>query len=420
VSVREAPPVPDVFDPRRYGDGVPHAAYRVLRDHHPVARQAEPEVLGWPAGPGFWAVTRHADVVRVLKDAAVFSSCLGATQIRDPDPADLPFIRRMMLNQDPPEHGRLRRLVSRAFTPRRTDRFEASARVRARSLLAGALETARAGDGTCDVVAAVTDDYALLNLADLLGVPAGDRGLLLHWTRRVIGYQDPEEAGQPLLDARGRPVNPRSPGALRDMFAYARDLAAHKRRNPADDVMSTLAADPELTVPELEMFFFLLTVAGNDTVRSAAPGGLGALAEHPRVYEGLRTGRHELRLAMEELLRMHPPVLSFRRTAVSDVTLAGQRVRAGDKVVVFHASANHDERVFTEPHRLDPGRDPNPHVSFGDGPHVCLGAHFARLQLCVLYEETLRAVPELRVAGPPVRLVSNFINGVKSLPLRLM
>ncbi|MFF3308626.1 cytochrome P450 [Streptomyces sp. NPDC002952] len=420
MSVREAPQVPDVFDPRRYGDGVPHAAYRVLRDHHPVARQAEPEVLGWPAGPGFWAVTRHADVVRVLKDAAVFSSCLGATQIRDPDPADLPFIRRMMLNQDPPEHGRLRRLVSRAFTPRRTDRFEASARERARTLLAGALETARAGDGTCDVVAAVTDDYALLNLADLLGVPAGDRGLLLHWTRRVIGYQDPEEAGEQLLDARGRPVNPRSPGALRDMFAYARDLAAHKRRNPADDVMSTLAADPELTVPELEMFFFLLTVAGNDTVRSAAPGGLGALAEHPRVYEGLRAGRHELRLTMEELLRMHPPVLSFRRTAVSDVTLAGQRVRAGDKVVVFHASANHDERVFTEPHRLDPGRDPNPHVSFGDGPHVCLGAHFARLQLRVLYEETLRAVPELRVAGPPVRLVSNFINGVKSLPLRLM
>ncbi|MEU1041233.1 cytochrome P450 [Streptomyces sp. NPDC005907] len=420
MSVRETPPpVPDVFDPRRYGDGVPYAAYRVLRDHHPVAWQDEPEVLGWPAGPGFWAVTRHADVVRVLKDPAAYSSHLGATQIRDPDPADLPFVRRMMLNQDPPDHGRLRRLVSRAFTPRRIERFEASARERARTLLARGLDGARAGDGTCDLVADVTDDYALLNLADLLGVPESDRGLLLHWTRRVIGYQDPEEAGEPLRDGTGRPLDPRSPAALRDMFAYARDLAAHKRSRPADDLMSTLATDPELTEPELEMFFFLLTIAGNDTVRSAAPGGLLALAGHPEVYAGLRTGRLELAPAVEELLRWHPPVLTFRRTAVTDTTLAGRRIRAGDKVVVFHASANHDERAFTDPGRLDPARTPNPHVSFGDGPHVCLGAHFARLQLRVLYGEMLRVVPAPRVAGPPVRLVSNFINGIKSLRLHV-
>lgn len=275
MSVREqAPPVPDVLDPRQYAAGVPHAAYRTLRDHHPVARQAEPEVLGWPAGPGFWAVTRHADVVRVLKDSITYSSQLGATQIRDPDPDDLPFIRRMMLNQDAPGHGRLRRLVSRAFTPRRVDRFESVARDRARTLLAAALAGARAGDGSCDLVATVTDDYALLNLADLLGVPESDRGLLLHWTRRVIGYQDPDEAGEPLLDAAGKPVDPRSPGALRDMFGYAAQLAAYKREHPADDIMTTLATDPELSGPELAMFFFLLTVAGNDTVRGAAPGGL--------------------------------------------------------------------------------------------------------------------------------------------------
>ncbi|WP_369249904.1 cytochrome P450 [Streptomyces sp. R41] len=414
-----APPVPDVFDPRRYADGVPHAAYRTLRDHHPVAWQEEPEVLGWPAGPGFWAVTRHADVVRVLKDSAVYSSHLGATQIRDPDPDDLPFIRRMMLNQDPPGHGRLRRLVSRAFTPRRVDRFESVARERARTLLGRAVEEARAGDGACDLVAAVTDDYALLNLADLLGVPERDRQLLLHWTQRVIGYQDPDEAGEPVLDARGRPVNPRSPARLRDMFGYAHELAVHKKSHPGDDVMTTLATDPELAPAELEMFFFLLTVAGNDTVRSAAPGGLLALAEHPDAYDGLRTGRFPLGTAVDELLRRHPPVLSFRRTAAVDTELAGQRIHAGDKVVVFHASANHDERVFTDPHRLDLARTPNPHVSFGDGPHICLGAHFARLQLRVLYEETLRALPSLRTAGPPRRLVSNFINGLKSLPVHM-
>ncbi|WP_369232616.1 cytochrome P450 [Streptomyces sp. R21] len=419
MSVREIAPVPDVFDPRRYADGVPHAAYRTLRDHHPVAWQEEPEVLGWPAGPGFWAVTRHADVVRVLKDPATYSSYAGATQIRDPDPGDLPFIRRMMLNQDPPHHGRLRRAVSRAFTPRRIERFESVVRERARTLLAKAVAEARAGDGTCDLVAAVTDDYALLNLSDLLGVPARDRELLLHWTQRVIGYQDPDEAGRPVLDTDGRPVNPRSPAMLRDMFAYAQQLAVYKRMRPGDDVLTTLAGDPELAPAELEMFFFLLTVAGNDTVRSAAPGGLLALAEHPDEYQRLRDGKVQLDTAVDELLRCHPPVLTFRRTAAADTELAGQPIRAGDKVVVFHASANHDERVFAGPHRLDLSRAPNPHVSFGDGPHICLGAHFARLQLRVLYEEALGALPSLRTAGPPRRLVSNFINGLKSLPLQV-
>lgn len=201
-------PVPDVFDPRQYGRGIPHDHYRLLRDHHPVAWQEEPEVLGWPAGPGFWAVTRHEDVIRVLKDSATYSSYLGATQIRDPDPADLPFIRRMMLNQDPPHHRRLRVLVSRAFTPKRVDRFETVVRERARALLTRAVAKARAGDGTCDLVTQVTDDYALLNLSDLLGIPDTDRALLLRWTQRVIGYQDPDEAGTPELGPDGNPLNP--------------------------------------------------------------------------------------------------------------------------------------------------------------------------------------------------------------------
>ncbi|MEU9090521.1 cytochrome P450 [Streptomyces sp. NPDC048428] len=414
-------PVPDVFDPRQYALGIPHERYRRLRDHHPVAWQQEPEVLGWPAGPGFWAVTRHEDVARVLKDSSMYSSYLGATQIRDPDPADLPFIRRMMLNQDPPHHRRLRTLVSRAFTPKRVDRFETVVRERARSLLTRAVAEARAGDGTCDLVTQVTDDYALLNLADLLGVPDTDRALLLHWTQRVIGYQDPDEAGTPAFGPDGKPVNPRSPAALRDMFEYAHALVAHKRANPADDVMTALATDPELAAPELEMFFFLLVVAGNDTVRSAAPGGLSLLVQNPEAYERLRNGEAEFTTAVDELLRRHPPVLSFRRTATQDTELAGTRIRTGDKVVVFHASANHDERVFPDPFALDLSRSPNPHISFGDGPHVCLGAYFARLQLRSLYEEACRVLPAgpLGPAGPPRRLVSNFINGLKSLPVRV-
>ncbi|MGW8326745.1 cytochrome P450 [Streptomyces sp. NPDC055897] len=404
----------DVFDPRAYAAGPPHAAYRELRDRHPVAWQAEPEVLGWPAGPGFWAVTRHTDVVRVLKDPGTFSSTLGATQIRDPDPADLPFIRRMMLNQDPPGHRALRRLVSRAFTPGRIERFEALARERARALLTGARDGAE--DGVFDLVADVTDDYALLNLTDLLGVPPGDRGLLLEWTERVIAYQDPDEP--PVRGPDGRPVNPRSPAMLAEMFAYAQELAAYKRERPADDIMTSLAHS-RLAGAELEMFFFLLTVAGNDTVRAAAPGGFLALAQHPDEQQRLTDRQVPVDTAVEELLRWHPPVLSFRRTAARDTVLAGQAVAAGDKIVVFHASANHDERVFADPHRLDLARSPNPHVSFGDGPHVCLGAHFARLQLRVLHEEALRVLPRIQLAAPPRRLVSNFINGVKSLTLEV-
>ncbi|MFD9306543.1 cytochrome P450 [Streptomyces sp. NPDC060048] len=416
ASREHAVDTPDVFDPRVYAEGVPYERYRLLRDHHPVAWQSEPEVLGWPAGPGFWAVARHADVVRVLRDHRTYSSRLGATQIRDPDPADLPFLRRTMLNQDPPEHGRLRRTVARAFTPARVDAFAARVRERARTLLGAARDGAE--DRAADLVRTVTDEYALLNLTDLLGVPAADRGLLLEWTVRVIGYQDPEDAPAPPRGVDGKPRNPRSPALLGEMFGYARELAAYKRAHPGDDVMTALA-HAGLADAELEMFFFLLTVAGNDTVRSAAPGGLLALARDPGAYAELAAGRVTVDRAVEELLRVHPPVLSFRRTAAADTELAGQPIRAGDKVVVFHASANHDERVFADPGRLDLGREPNPHVSFGDGPHVCLGAHFARLQLRVLYEEWRALMPAPELAGEPRRLVSNFINGITRLPLRV-
>ncbi|MFL9678539.1 cytochrome P450 [Streptomyces sp. KL110A] len=412
-AVKQPTDLPDVFDPRIHAAGPPHDAFRELRDRAPVAWQEEPAVLGWPAGPGFWAVTRHADVVRVLKEAGTYSSWLGATQIRDPAPADLPFIRRMMLNQDPPEHGGLRRLAARAFTPGRVARFEETARARARALLAAAV----ADGGEIDLVRAVTDDYALLNLTDLLGVPPGDRGLLHTWTERVIAYQDPDEPA--VLDAEGKPLNPRSPAMLAEMFGYAQELAAYKRKHPADDLMTALATT-ELADAELEMFFFLLTVAGNDTVRSAAPGSVLALCGNPGEQRRLWRGEVGTDTAVDELLRVHPPVLSFRRTAARATELAGVRIAEGDKVVVFHVSANHDERVFPDPHRLDLGRRPNPHVSFGDGPHVCLGAHFARLQLRVFHEELRACCGGVEAAGEPRRLVSNFINGIKSSPVRLL
>ncbi|GAA2794371.1 cytochrome P450 [Saccharopolyspora taberi] len=402
--------VPDVFDPRRYATGIPHADFAWLREHQPVSRQAEHRVGDWPEGPGFWAVTRYSDVERVLKEPAAFSSWLGATQIRDPAPEDLPFIRRMMLNLDPPEHGALRRIISRAFTPRRIDRFRADVAARARELVDSAADR-----GGCDVPPELTDDYPLLNLADLLGVPESDRRMLLEWTNRIIGYQDPEHS-EPTRDADGNPVNPRSPAQLADMFDYAGELAAHKRRNPADDLMTALAT-AEISDTELRMFFFLLSVAGNDTVRSALPGGLLAFADHPDQHRLLLEQPGLLDRAIEETLRYHPPVLSFRRTATADVTLAGQHIRAGDKVVVFHCSANFDPERFEDPLRFDIRRSPNAQLSFGTGPHVCLGTHFARMQLRAFYSEALWRLRELHRTGPVQRLVSNFINGVKHLPL---
>ncbi|GLZ49058.1 cytochrome P450 [Actinomycetospora sp. NBRC 106375] len=406
----------DVFDPAVFARAVPHEALRRLRDEEPVAWQDEHAVGEWPAGPGFWAVTRYDDVRTVLRTPEVFSSSLGATQIRDPEPGDLPFIRRMILNMDPPEHGRLRKLVTAAFTRRRLERFADDVAARARRLIDEV-----AGDGHCDLPSQVTDDFPLTNLAELMGVPESDRGLLLAWTNRVIGYQDPEHADV-VRDEHGRPVNPRSPAMLAEMFAYAGELADHKRRHPADDVMTALVearVDGEsLDDTELAMFFFLLTIAGNDTVRSALPGGVLALVEHPEQYRLVRERPDVLPQAIEEMLRWHPPVLTFRRTAARDTTLGGAEIAAGDKVVVYHVSAHHDERHFADPFRFDVTRDPCDHLAFGQGPHLCLGAHFARLQLRAFFGAFTGALPEVALDGEPRRLTSNFINGVTRLPLR--
>lgn len=406
----------DIFDPGTYAAGIPHETFRRLRDEAPVSWHHEHAVLDWPAGPGFWAVTRYEDVLHVSKSPAIYSAQLGATQIRDPDPEDLDFIRRMMLNMDPPDHVRLRRTVSRAFTPARVERFADGVAERARRLVDGVIER-----GECDLPAEVTDDFPLLNLADLLGVPGGDRRMLLEWTNRIIGYQDPEHA-EVVRDAEGRPVNPRSPAALRDMFVYAQELARHKRAHPGEDIISALVhADVDgraLTDAEFEMFFFLLAVAGNDTVRTALPGGTLALLEHPDEHRRLRDDPSLMPTAVEEMLRWHAPVISFRRTATRDVVLREQSIKAGDKVVIYYCSANRDEREFPDPMRFDVARAPNQHLAFGHGPHTCLGSHFARLQMRIFFRELLGRLPNLELAGPVDRLTSNFIAGIKHMPVR--
>ncbi|MBA8955469.1 cytochrome P450 [Actinomadura namibiensis] len=420
----------EIFLPATYAAGVPYAMFRRLREETPVAWIPEPPVGPWPAGTGYWAVLRHADVRHVLRTPADFSSHLGATQIRDPDtPEDLEFVRAMMLNQDPPSHSRPRRIVAAAFTPRAVRALEETIRARARALVSAA-------HGEVDFVE-LAADLPVWTLAHIMGVPDADRRLLFDWASRIIGYQDADYADLSTADtgtltpmgreavARrpksltrpdGRPMNPRSRAALRDMFAYAHALAAEKRRAPGEDIMSRMLSGG-LTTAEFENMFFLFAVAGNETLRNGVPGGLLTLLEHPAELARLRADPSLLPTAVEEMLRYWPPVMDFRRTATRDLVLADQKISAGDKVVVYHASANRDPAVFPDPDRFDVARAPNDHVSFGHGPHFCLGAHLARTQMRAIFTELLPR--GITLTGEPVRMASNFQNGLKHLPIRL-
>jgi cytochrome P450 len=428
-----------VFDPETYVTGVPFDALARLRREAPVGWVEETPVLGWPGGPGFWLVLRHAEVEQVLTRPQLFSSSLGATQIRDPaTPGALRYVQKMMLNMDPPEHTRLRRLLSRSFTPRAVAQLEGRIRGHARAICDRAF-TGTGGD--IDFAKDVAADLPLLTLADVLGVPEQDRRLLFDWSNRVIGYQDPDYATsaefdpaagtpmarealalRPVPDSDNRLPDPRTREGMPDLYAYAHLLAEEKRRHPGDDVMSILLGQADedggrVSVEEFENMFWLFAVAGNETLRNGLPGACVALLEHPDAQDALRADRTLLTTAADEMLRWWTPVMTFRRTATADCELGGQVIQEGDKVVVSFTSANRDESVFADPDRFDVRRTPNPHLVFGHGPHFCLGAHLARTQMRALFDEVLSRTASLRYGGQPSFLRSNFQRGVKSLPV---
>ena len=427
-----------LVDPATYEAGPPFELLRRLRAGTPVSWVEEPPLHGQPAGPGFWLVLRHADAERVLRDPATFSSWLGATQIRDA--ADLAWVRRMMLNTDPPDHSRLRRLLTRSFTPRAVAALTASIEATAAGLVDHMVGGAT--EGRCDFARDVAADLPLLTLADVLGVPAEDRWLMFDWSNRVIGWQDPDYATSAAFDGTGgtamaraavglRPApgpdgrmpDPRTRAGMPDLYGYARLLAEEKRRSPGTDVMSILLAQVDedggqVSDEEFENMFWLFAVAGNETLRNGLPGGLIALLRHPDQLAAVRADPSLLPGAVEEMLRWWTPVMVFRRTATADVELFGVHVRAGDKVVVSFTSANRDEAVFADPDTFDVHRSPNPHLTFGHGPHFCLGAQLARVQMRALFAELLRRTGTLELDGPPALLRSNFQRGVKRLPIR--
>ncbi len=429
-----------VVDAATFSESVPHDVFEDMRASGPVVWVDEPAVDHLPAGTGFWAVVGHTEVGRVLRTPKEFSSSIGLTQVYDAPPPLLPVFRSMMINMDPPEHSRLRGLLTRAFTPASVARMEKAISARCEQLV-DQVTPAPGETGRCDFARDVVTELPLLTLADLLGMPESDRWLMFDWANRVIGMLDEEYsvsslfdpataspmaraamAARPEPDAAGRMPDSRRPGGMADLYAYARELAEHLRRHPGPDLMSLLlaAVDGEggrVSADEFEKLFWLFCVAGNETVRNAIPGGMQALLENPDERARLWADPSLVDGAVEEMLRWWTPVVHFRRTAAVDTELGGRTLRAGDKVVVFFSAANRDPAVFTDPARFDLTRSPNPHIAFGTGPHFCIGAMLARAQMRALFTTVVRRWSAVEAAGPPERLRASFQNGIKHQPV---
>jgi len=391
----------DLSDSRSYVPGVPHAWLAYLRRHDPVHWQDE------AGGPGFWAVTRYEDCVTVNRDYERFSSAVRGTMPFEMPDEDVAQQGLMMLNMDPPLHTRYRRLVNKGFTPRMVRDLEANIHRVTDAIIDQVIEK-----GEADFVTDLSAELPLQVIAELLGVPRDDRHRMFEWSNRMVGNEDPEyqtQAEEALV-------------AAMELYAYAAQLFATKRIDPHADLMSVLTTvdveGEQLSEMELELFFLLLTVAGNETTRNLMSGAMDTFFQHPDQWQRLLDDRSLLPRAVDEMLRFVSPVMNFRRTAMCDMTLSGTEIKAGDKVVFFHASANRDEDVFAEADTFDIGRDPNPHIAFGGGgPHFCLGANLARMEIRVMFEHLLDRMPDIRRRGDLQRLQSQFINGVKHLPV---
>ena len=386
--------------------GVPHDQFDLLRREAPVYFHPEVEGSGLT---GFWCITRRDDIRTVSHEWEEYSSEWGIT-LHDTSDEQLEQQRLMMLSMDPPRHTKLRLLVNKGFTPRMIGRLHERIREIARDIVDGVAER-----GECDFVVDVAAELPLQVIAELMGVPQEDRHKVFEWSNRMIGSDDPEYAV----------TEEDTTAAFVEMFAYANDLATEKRANPTDDIISVLLqAEVEgerLTDLEFDVFFELLAVAGNETTRNLISHGMLALMEHPEQRSKLLVHGSLLPSAVEEMLRYASPVMYMRRTAQRDIDLRGEHIAQGDKVALWYIAGDHDPDVFDQPHTFDITRAPaDDHIAFGGGgPHFCLGSHLAKLEIQVMFEELLRRIPDMELAGPVERLRSNFINGIKHMPVRL-
>jgi cytochrome P450 len=395
----------DLFDPDVYVQGVPHDQFALLRREAPVFLHDLPD------GRRFWCITRHADLVKVNRDFAGFSSwrqtALSNASIGDA----LEQQRLMMLNMDPPEHSKLRMLVNKGFTPRMIRGLMDHLEEEARQIVAAAVE-----EGTVEFVERVAAELPLIAIAEFLGVPREDRKIIFELSNRLVGSEDPDYQVDEVSAIT----------AAMEMYAYAQQLADDRRANPRDDIVTALLqaeVDGErLSEIEFNLFFMMLAVAGNETTRNGISHGMLALLEHPEQQQLLRDDPSLLDRAIDEMLRYGSPVMHFRRQTTREVEVAGTRIPEDEGVVFWHISANYDESVFTNPQQFDIRRDPaelQRQIAFGGGgPHFCLGANLARAEMRAIFAELL-AQATWEQAAPARRLRSNFINGIKELQVSL-
>jgi len=397
-------------------DAFPHEAFRLLREHDPVHWQPEP-----PPNRGFWAVTKYHDVETVIDDPATFSSERGGVILEEMAPDELEA-RKSMMETDPPRHTRMRKIASPLFTPRAMKEYEGYCRDIARDVLDNAL-----AKGEFDFVLDVAKELPIRVLVRILGVPDEDTDRLIEWGDTMIGNTDPEYTSfvidrDDTSDYRLMPF--RSPAAA-DMMNYGHRMAEIRQNDPQNDLVTKLVHaevdGDRLSTRDFDNFFVLLVVAGNETTRNGISHGMQALMDNPDQMKLLQDDPSLIPGAVEEMLRWGSPTIMFRRTATRDTELRGVTIKEDDKVVVWFASANYDEEVFPDPFRFDVTRTPNRHFAFGaGGPHFCLGAPLARLEMRVMFEELLPRINGMQPAGEVSRLRSNFINGIKHMPVRVL
>ena len=399
----------DFTDPDLNLAGVPHEQFTALRRTSPIhwVEQTEPARAGMAedAGGGYWAVTKHADVAAVSKNNRVFSSRENGAIIRNPESVTrdtVEMTRVVIINQDAPEHTQTRSIISRGFTPRVIGTLHEILEERARRIVREAVAT-----GSGNFVDQIASQLPLEVIADMLGVPAEDRKQLFDWTNQMTASTDPGYAGDPAA-------------ATVEVLMYSMGLSADRKENPRDDIVTKLVhADKDgrgLTDDEFGFFVIALAVAGNETTRNAITHGMNAFFDNPDQWDLWKNERPST--TIDELIRWATPVTSFQRTALEDVELGGVQIRAGQRVGLFYASANHDEDVFDDPFTFDITRDPNPHLAFGGhGAHYCIGANLARAEIRVIFEALADLAPGIQRTGDPARLRHGWLNGVKDLPV---
>jgi cytochrome P450 len=403
ASAVERPAV-DLADPSAFVGGPPHEALAELRRTDPVHFQP------MEGEPGFWAVLRHADVVHVARHPEVFSASEGGVVIEDLPPESLEMMRHMLLAMDPPTHSVHREPLSPHFRARVIGQLEDRVRGICRAIMAEARER-----GDVEFVHEVTSGLPARVIGQLMGLPEQDWAFIHDLAERNTSAQDPDIASTDPDEAMNTSIS---------MAMYAIEFAGRRRAEEPKEDLTSVILDAEfggepMSDVDFGSFFVQLVTAGNDTTKTMLASGLLTLLQHPDQLAELRADPSLIPGAVEEILRYANPLHYFRRTAITDTTLAGTAIAAGEKVAMYYTSANRDEDVFIEPQRFDIHRHPNPHLSFGIGGHFCLGVHLARLEGKVFFEELLATFPTIELTGEPVRTRSNLNNALKRLPVRL-